>query len=412
MSGTVNAVSGEYVRNIRIFISSPGDMSAERDLVVKICENIELDLGRIQKFRIDAMRWETHAHSAIVDRSQAAITEQLGEYDIYVGIMGYYFGSGTGKFDSGTEEEFRDALVSHRERSKPEKIQFYFSAAQVHPDDINVKQYAKVKKFKAEVGEIGVFHRSFEDLQKLDLLIRHALINDISKLLEVKKVAEVSDELTVPLYSELKPYGHLKNLKELLSNDHESAVQMLVQSSVASMAEFATDLGVVGERVADFSKSMVDATRETKAVLKNPKKQKYLEKKIAAIFVAMEAVNNEIFTRIAPLERCISSALSAFQRAASIQRLISDDYEGDVVELIAPIRSFRNSIVFSATQTRELANSLPKIETLGARWEGNRKILIAVLLDFADFNDRLITTINELEEIMFSDLQTTESPST
>lgn len=83
MSGTVNAVSGEYVRNIRIFISSPGDMSAERDLVVKICENIELDLGRIQKFRIDAMRWETHAHSAIADRSQAAITEQLGEYDIY-----------------------------------------------------------------------------------------------------------------------------------------------------------------------------------------------------------------------------------------------------------------------------------------------------------------------------------------
>ena len=73
------------LRNIEIFVSSPGDLSEERDLVVEICEEINRDVGRLKNFRLEAVRWETHAVSGVAERSQEVINEQIGKYDIYIG---------------------------------------------------------------------------------------------------------------------------------------------------------------------------------------------------------------------------------------------------------------------------------------------------------------------------------------
>ncbi|MEO1364595.1 MAG: DUF4062 domain-containing protein, partial [Pseudomonadota bacterium] len=107
------------VFRIRVFVSSPGDLTAERDLVVSICEELTLDLGSLHGFVIEPIRWETHTHSSVGRRSQAVISSQLPQYDIYLGIMGFYFGTETGLYGSGTEEEFEDAVLGFEKNGSP-----------------------------------------------------------------------------------------------------------------------------------------------------------------------------------------------------------------------------------------------------------------------------------------------------
>jgi hypothetical protein len=61
------------------------------------------DLG----IRLELVRWETHAYPSFGDDPQAVINEQIpDDFDLFLGLMWYRFGTPTGRAGSGTLEEF------------------------------------------------------------------------------------------------------------------------------------------------------------------------------------------------------------------------------------------------------------------------------------------------------------------
>ena len=78
------------------------------------------------------------------------IDAQTPAYDIYLGILAHRFGTTTGRYGSGTEKEFRDALKRWGATGSP-WILFYFSKAKVDPDELDLEQYAKVRKFREQI---------------------------------------------------------------------------------------------------------------------------------------------------------------------------------------------------------------------------------------------------------------------
>ena len=46
-----------YVRVIKIFVSSPGDVPMEREAMDKIVERINLSDGSANSFRVETFRW-------------------------------------------------------------------------------------------------------------------------------------------------------------------------------------------------------------------------------------------------------------------------------------------------------------------------------------------------------------------
>jgi hypothetical protein len=120
---------------IRIFVSSPGDLKEERRLVAEVCRELTSALG----MRLRALLWEGggprnpevppfppdvtgHAAQAVLDRY---VWDSLGGYDVYLGMIWKRMGTPTGASRSGTEAEFRYALGSHRNAGRPRKIMFY-----------------------------------------------------------------------------------------------------------------------------------------------------------------------------------------------------------------------------------------------------------------------------------------------
>lgn len=171
--------SSETVRIIRVFVSSPGDVAKEREVLDDVVSSINKTDGQRGQFRLDLFRWEDDVTPQIGPRPQIVVDQQTPSYDIYLGIMSTRFGTPTERAGSGTESEFRDALQSWESTGTP-WITFYFDdAPKASRKPEEVKQYLKVCEFREELegkgivaGYTGVRGNRDAFYEKVDLHLR------------------------------------------------------------------------------------------------------------------------------------------------------------------------------------------------------------------------------------------------
>ncbi len=118
---------------IRIFLASPGDVRAEREQLAKVVQkelNTTLSVLAPEKgIVVELVRWETHVHPGLGRDAQDVVSQQIGEYDIFLGIMWRRFGTKTKVAASGTEEEFRIAQTAWEATRRLFQILFFLPGA-------------------------------------------------------------------------------------------------------------------------------------------------------------------------------------------------------------------------------------------------------------------------------------------
>ena len=122
-------IQGRELREFHVFLASPGDVGDERAQVRAYFDNLNRTAGARWGARFQVVDWENYA-SAGVGRPQELITAQTLErfrssLALVIVVMARRFGTPSGLFESGTEEEVRWALAAHRETGFPE-IKFFF----------------------------------------------------------------------------------------------------------------------------------------------------------------------------------------------------------------------------------------------------------------------------------------------
>ena len=112
--------SGGSVGSVKVFVSSPGNLGPERLLVARVCRRIGRSIG----VPIQTLLWEGGSDvepavtafppsvtgggpQAVIDRR---VWEELGGYDVYLGMIWHRIGTPTGDYRSGTEAEYRSAV--------------------------------------------------------------------------------------------------------------------------------------------------------------------------------------------------------------------------------------------------------------------------------------------------------------
>ncbi|WP_407846147.1 NACHT domain-containing protein [Chryseobacterium sp. KCF3-3] len=150
---------------IRVFVSCPGDVSREKDIIKKLCES------RNHVFSVNnrGIMFQVLDFKDIVapwgNRSQEDINIRFSGYDIYIGLLWMRYGTVSGAEDpitgipygSGTEEEFRNA-VQKRKDGEEIGIYFFFKEPRDFKDEDEKKELSKVKKFKREIQGNGWVH--------------------------------------------------------------------------------------------------------------------------------------------------------------------------------------------------------------------------------------------------------------
>jgi hypothetical protein len=174
-------------RTIRLFVSSPGDVTGEREQVEVVVQELNTTLQALvpeNPVVVELIRFETHIHPDMGNGPQDVINSQLDEYDIFLGIMWSRFGTPTPTAGSGTEEEFRAAYRGWEERRVPAHILFYFCEAPI-PAPIawkNAGQLQMIDEFRSELlrkGLVGFYQSqaTFADT------VRPVLIRVMSRIL-------------------------------------------------------------------------------------------------------------------------------------------------------------------------------------------------------------------------------------
>ncbi|HUU22146.1 MAG TPA: DUF4062 domain-containing protein, partial [Phycisphaerae bacterium] len=149
---------------IRIFLSSPGDVVEEREIVETVAREINNSFGDHLSLRLEVVKWETHIVPSFGSDPQDVINTQIGgDYDIFLGIMSTRFGTPTPRAGSGTEEEFARAYQKHVADPSSIRIMFYFKSAKVCIYDLDLTQVGRIQKFRESLGERGGLYWEYKD---------------------------------------------------------------------------------------------------------------------------------------------------------------------------------------------------------------------------------------------------------
>jgi hypothetical protein len=145
------------VRQLRIFAASPNDLAADRESLRSIVDELNKGVAADKGFALELATWRDVAPDS--GRPEQVILDQIGDFDIFVGIMGRRFGTTTGKHEAGTEEEYYAAYNRFITTGMP-RIMFYFNQASAPPPRTTdeVDQLAKVLKFRQSIQDKGLHH--------------------------------------------------------------------------------------------------------------------------------------------------------------------------------------------------------------------------------------------------------------
>jgi ubiquinone/menaquinone biosynthesis C-methylase UbiE len=155
----LTATSQENVRLIRVFVSSPNDVKAEREALDEVVEDINRTIGETNGFLLQLFKWERNVIPQIDQTPQEVIDSQTPDCDVYLGILRTRFGTPTATYGSGTEQEFRAALEQYNARGRP-WVSFYFYSGPVQLRGSEEReQYDRVCDFREELERKGIIGR-------------------------------------------------------------------------------------------------------------------------------------------------------------------------------------------------------------------------------------------------------------
>src|SRR5271170_1049627 len=101
----------QSIQLFSLFLSAPSDVSEENVIVRGVIEDWNRQHGRASGVRLELVYWRTDTYPATGGRPQAIINRQaFDQSDVVVGIFWSKFGTPTGRYGSGTEEELRRGI--------------------------------------------------------------------------------------------------------------------------------------------------------------------------------------------------------------------------------------------------------------------------------------------------------------
>lgn len=167
------------MQRIRVFLASPGDVSEERDVASHVVDELRRIISGYIDVDLETVRWETHAFPDVGEDAQDVINREIGEFDIFVGIMWRRFGTPTKRGQSGTAEEFERAFALHKKHGVP-KIMFYFRTTPFYSTDTKeLKQFQKVIAFQSKLRKAGVLYWEYDTPLQFERFMREHILRQL-----------------------------------------------------------------------------------------------------------------------------------------------------------------------------------------------------------------------------------------
>jgi hypothetical protein len=304
-------------------LSSPGDLGTARDAVKSVVTELNKALGSV---RLELVTSEDVPGGA-TPRAQAHINEHVDGYDIYLGLMWLKFGSQTGAFGSGTEEEFERALKGHGENGTPAEVMFFFCTEMPSRlDDIDPASFERVRAFRKRVQK-DVYTKEFGAAAELAQILRVDLQKVVQRLLAD---ATTRSDAVAPSQSSL-PASDDDGIIELIAKAEKDAeavrdvIEDVVMITVGVSAKMETRTSELQQNVASGNRTQLIRTMDRFAR-------------------DLGQFSDALFAAATPFSDHIEGMMEAFSRAASLSIAMNPENRAEVDEVKLVIGLMRDKI--------------------------------------------------------------------
>jgi len=154
-------------REIVVFLASPSDVAEDREAVRRAARTVNDTVAKPFGLRLHVEGWETVQPG--LGRPQALINPLVGDCDVFVGLLNRWWGTPTGAYTSGFEEEFSGILARQGEQPPPDVGLFF---RQLSPDDIRDpgEELKKVLAFQSRMkDDHAALYKPYNDVADLEI---------------------------------------------------------------------------------------------------------------------------------------------------------------------------------------------------------------------------------------------------
>ncbi len=369
---------------LSVFVASPSDLDEERIRLEEVIRELNTAWARHLGIRLELLQWETDAYPSFGEDPQAVINEQIpDDYDLFIGLMWYRFGTPTGRAGSGTVEEFQRA--KKRFDSDPSSLQLmlYFKDAPVAPSKLDPSQLAKINEFRSTLGEEGGLYWSFNSVDDFENLIRLHLIRHVQSF--------PSKQSTVTL---LPPPPESSTETEEI-RDTEPTVPEDEPGFLDLVEQFEDEFEVVNEiceritaATVEIGEKMEARTAENKQFASGPDSanRKAAKRLIAKAAADMDQYVHRMEAEVPLFSHNLNLGMNTLIQiaAVAVDFKFEDDVLGQIKESLVAIRGFREATTAvggSLTDFRESVASLPRMTT---RLNRSKRAMVNVLQRLID----------------------------
>src|SRR6266487_2828082 len=184
------------LRKIDVFISSPGDVYKERQIVKRVLERCNRLHAIAERYVLRPLAYEESAPAEVGKRPQTIVDSHMmkaSSSDLFICMLWYRMGTPvtheeTGEcFQSGTEYEFLDAYRNNQVHEKPYIL--LYRCMKPCPPKTHTQQLRAVeaffKRFEGEHAEFKGLYKTYHSNEAFEEIIFHDIETVLSKNLIV-----------------------------------------------------------------------------------------------------------------------------------------------------------------------------------------------------------------------------------
>lgn len=348
---------------LSVFVASPSDVDDERNRLEEIIRELNIAWSRELEVRLDLVRWETHAYPSFGEDAQAVINDQMpDDFDIFVGLMWYRFGTPTGRAGSGTIEEFQRAKARHDANPNDVQLMIYFkdAPAPIAPSKLDHEQIASVSTFRNGLGAEGGLYWSFQTVDDFEKLIRLHLTRQVqfwrSKNATKAEPATVEAVPSAEKSSNEEDEVGFLDLMEKFEDEFATVTEITERITTAT-AE-------VGEKMSARSTEIQEFTAGPDA--KNRKAAKRL---LANAASDMDQYVHRMESEIPLFSQHLNEGIAALTKAAAMSLEFIDDDKAleqakENLEVVCTFRETMATVEGEILEFKQKVESIPRMTTI------------------------------------------------
>ncbi len=344
-----------------IFLASPQDVREERKTFNEVVDEWNRAWSRFLGLRIELLMWENDILPGIGDDPQDVINNQIdSKYDLFVGIMWGHFGTPTKRAESGTAEEFENALAKYRQDKKSVNIFFYFKDSPIPPSKISPEQIQKIHEFKRSIAKEGVLYSEFIDTNNFEKLAKL----HIAKLVQNWKSSvnletpRVSDKTS----SEDSPYTEHGKQDYLHDSTEEGYLDYIeyFETKISEVSDITRRITEAQESLTDTNNSVTSRIEELLST-SNGVSREQARSLISTSAEEMSNFSSRIELEIPKLHSAMDEGIGALVKIATFSDNANIDEakstRDSVQEMLTAISGAKNS----TASFRDATSKLPRL---------------------------------------------------